>query len=538
MMRLVAFVFALVLGTSSAAFADAASDTNAKIDALQKQLDAVKAQLDALKAQRTAAPVPPSGAAPTSFLQLKPGNDVTFVVGGTEEVTLYGNLDLSYDVSTKGLAKMYPIGTPPEGAVGYQPDISTNLSYIGVRGAHRIAHSSLTIPYQLETQLDISATAGTPNSNASNDNVVKGALTSRNSYVGIGNKYFGAIKIGKTDAPYKTSTSRMNPFSGELGDYSVVMGNTGGDNRAEFMTRLDHSAWYESPNWNGFTFNVLASPGQNRATDNSIIPSGEASCSGGNVPGSGATPPGCNDGSWGSAVSASAQYQHKKLYLTSAYEIHKKVNRTSDLANLDPTDVADEQAYKYAAQYAFGKTTLSGIYENMVRYVPAALQSQNERTRDGFWLAADAAAEQERQPQPRLGARQPVARRSGPAQHRRRRQPGQHGEHVHRGVQAHGRPPLLGVLRLRDDAQPPRRALRPGRGRPRHHDRLPRRQPARGVRSDAHHAGHQRGRTALLRGRPAARLLGRSQPEVLTARRAAGEATREGRGRRIAALVR
>jgi len=25
------------------------------------------------------------------------------------------------------------------------------------------------------------------------------------------------------------------------------MGNTGGDNRVEFGTRLDHSVWYESP---------------------------------------------------------------------------------------------------------------------------------------------------------------------------------------------------------------------------------------------------------------------------------------------------
>ena len=40
--------------------------------------------------------------------------------------------------------------------------------------------------------------------------------------------------------PYKTSTDRLNPFSGQLGNYTVIMGNTGGDNRIEFGTRLDH----------------------------------------------------------------------------------------------------------------------------------------------------------------------------------------------------------------------------------------------------------------------------------------------------------
>ena len=144
------------------------------------------------------------------------------------------------------------------------------------------------------------------------------------------------MKIGKTDAPYKNSTARMNPFSGMLGDYSVIMGNSGGDNRVEFGTRLDHAIWYESPNLNGFTVNVLASPGQNRSEDNSLIASGESSCAGGNAPGSGALPPSCNDGSFGSAYSASVSFTKGPLYVTTAYELYRDVNRTSDLANLDP----------------------------------------------------------------------------------------------------------------------------------------------------------------------------------------------------------
>jgi predicted porin len=45
----------------------------------------------------------------------------------------------------------------------------------------------------------------------------------------------------------------------------VIMGNTGGDNRVEFATRLNNSIWYESPTFKGFQFTFLFAPGQNRS---------------------------------------------------------------------------------------------------------------------------------------------------------------------------------------------------------------------------------------------------------------------------------
>ena len=98
-------------------------------------------------------------------------------------------------------------------------------------------------------------------------------------------------------SPYKKSTDRLNPFSGMLGDYAVVMGNTGGDNRVEFGTRLDHSITYESPKFaDMFNFNLLISPGQNRTYDNVIQSAGSPDCSGGNIPGSGNLLLQCDDG--------------------------------------------------------------------------------------------------------------------------------------------------------------------------------------------------------------------------------------------------
>ena len=384
MRKTIFLALAMLLATTSVVRADELSSLQAAVDALKAQVDALNARIDQLS---KAKPAPPPPALPGTPVMLKRGDGYTFLLGG-EEVTLYGNLDISADITTKGLQPFYASsGDSPVGNVGYLPALSTNLSYLGVRGQHKLGPNSY-IPYQLETQLDVTATAGTVNSNSNNDTIVKGALTSRNSFIGVGNKYVGALKLGKTDAPYKTSTARMNPFSGEIGDYAVVMGNTGGDNRVEFGTRMDHSIWYESRNMGGLTFNAFVSPGQNRATDNSLIAAGESSCAGGNAPGSGALSPACNDGAWGAAYSANVAYQKGPFYGTVAWELHKKVNRVSDLAIADPNDVVDEYAMKYGIQYIFGGwTTVSAIYENMKRDVPAYLQYQNERSRDGFWLA-------------------------------------------------------------------------------------------------------------------------------------------------------
>jgi predicted porin len=394
----VARVCALVIGVSSIGLSGVAiaqsstEEMKQQIDLLQKQIEKLTTRLDNVSAQLNAAQ-PTQSATPTAsgsheYIERKSGDGTTFLTRGGE-VSIYGNLDISLDTTTKGIGdKIANDGGSPPGNGGWMPAVSTNLSYVGVRGSQSLGDYPANFVYQLETQIDVSATSGTNGSNSNTSNVVKGALTSRNSFIGLASPQWGAFKIGKTDAPYKTSTAPMNPFSGMLGDYSVIMGNSGGDNRVEFGTRVDHALWYESPNWGGLTINALAAPGQNRATDNSNLAAGQADCTGGNIPGSGGTPAACNDGSFGTAYSVSASYRAGGLYLTGAYEQHQAVNRTSDLPTWDPNDIADETAAKIGAQYRFSTgTTVSGIYESMKRSVPGYLDYQNERTRTGTWLA-------------------------------------------------------------------------------------------------------------------------------------------------------
>jgi predicted porin len=368
-----------------------------QIDQLQRQIDDLKAAMERMQSRPAPAPAPhapaaaqvPSEASAASLVRLKPNSGATFLVPGGGEVQLYGNFDVSIDSTTKGLKSDYgDNGGQPQGKMGWQPAISTNLSYAGIRGTHPL-HQELNFIWQLEAGFDISATPGTKQTTSNISDSVNGALFSRNSFIGFADKGWGAFMAGKSETPYKTSTDRLNPFSGMLGDYRVIMGNTGGDNRVEFGLRAAHAIWYESPSWSGVQFKAMYSPGQNRDDTSSIVASGEPDCTGGNIPGSGALPPTCNDGSFGDLSSLSLSYLMGPLYLTTAYELHKNVNRTSDLPVYDARDIADESAYKIGGQYVFPThTTVSLLWERTKRKVPADLDYQNERTRpNATWVA-------------------------------------------------------------------------------------------------------------------------------------------------------
>ena len=406
------------------------AENTAEAKAAKKQASQAEAQ--AAQAKATAADAKAkSGSIPVKtgwgdidsgghrFLERKPGKALTFYTPGGE-ITAYGQFDVSLDAATKN-AKSGPVdpdGNLPVGNFGWMPDISTNISYLGVRGFQRIPGQSFNFVYQFEAGIDISATPGTKQDNAKLSNQVNGALFSRNSYIGVASSQWGAIKVGKTDAPYKNSTAAFNPFSGMWGDYSVVMGNSGGDNRVEFGTRIPHAIWYESPKVAGLQFNVLFSPGQTRNDDGTNLAAGKSDCAGGNDPTSGGnTLVSCSDGAFNNAVSANLSYTNGPLYMTAAYEFHQNVNRQSDLAGaygvpftVPPggqncsaflafgvsgavsqqqclEDVANEDAAKVAIMYHFPtKTTIGGIVERLHRYASADLDFQNERSRWGTWL--------------------------------------------------------------------------------------------------------------------------------------------------------
>jgi predicted porin len=319
-------------------------------------------------------------------------------------VTLYGSIDLSADVFNPSVFDQ-----------GTKWGVASNISSFGVRVRHNLAPygwDGMAVVAQLESQVDI---ASAPHERA--------AFGTRDSFLGVEGPW-GAIKAGKSDTPYKKSTAAMDPFSRTLGDYNSIMGNTGGDNRAEFDWRMNHSIWYESPIFNGFQFSALISPGQNYAKDNSDYSYGDAfQCNGASARGSGSNFPGtggaangnigghgCTDGSFGNAYSAALNYKNGPFTALAAFELHEQVNRRGDdntqidATNFAPgaivlpdgstvmTGVHNEWAAKVGAGYRFndglGDVQLNAFYEWIRREVTAIEQPFNERSRDAVFASA------------------------------------------------------------------------------------------------------------------------------------------------------
>jgi predicted porin len=319
-------------------------------------------------------------------------------------VTLYGSIDLSADVFNPSVFDQ-----------GTKLGVASNISSFGIRVRHNLAPygwEGMAVVAQLESQVDI-ASAPTE----------KAAFGTRDSYLGVEGPW-GAIKAGKSDTPYKKSTAAMDPFTRTLGDYNSIMGNTGGDNRAEFDWRMNHAIWYESPIFNGFQFSALASPGQNYAKDNSDYSYGDAfQCNGASARGSGSNFPGtggaangnlgghgCTDGSYGNAYSAALNYKNGPFTAIAAFELHEQVNRRGDdntqidATNFAPgpilladgstvmTGVHNEWAAKVGGGYRFndglGDVQLNAFYEWIRRDVTAAEQPFNERSRDAVFASA------------------------------------------------------------------------------------------------------------------------------------------------------
>jgi predicted porin len=408
---------------SGAARSATLDDVMARLDKIEKENAELRAKVRALSGRPVAAaPAPAPVTDPSKFkgnpvlhgsVATSPAPKPGPTIGGipvkagpltplidNTTVTLYGSIDVSGDVFNPSV---YDQGT--------KLGISSNISSFGIRVRHNLApygFEGMAAVAQLESQVDIAAA---PTERAS--------FGTRDSFLGMESPW-GSLKAGKSDTPYKKATAAMDPFTRTLGDYNSIMGNTGGDNRAEFDWRMNHAVWYESPIIQGFQFSALFSPGQNYARDNSDYSYGDyfqcngASTrgSGSNFPGTGGAVPGniggngCTDGSYGNAYSAAMTYKNGPFTAIAAYELHEQVNRHGD-DGLEPgliapvfladgsqvfTGVHNEWAAKVGGGYrvndGLGDLQLNAYYEWIRRDVTPAEQPFNERSRDAVFASA------------------------------------------------------------------------------------------------------------------------------------------------------
>jgi len=135
------------------------------------------------------APAPGASVAPTSEPAAPPAESkIDKLLKG-----FYGTLDVSFDVTTKGMAGLvaysYALNNPddpnsgftraggpktgPVGIVGYMPALSTNLSKIGYGGSHAVAGSPINFIYQIEAGIAITSAPGLNTSYVQQSNVTK-----------------------------------------------------------------------------------------------------------------------------------------------------------------------------------------------------------------------------------------------------------------------------------------------------------------------------------------------------------------------------
>src|SRR5471032_2800599 len=123
----------LALACMGSAHADQLSDLQSKLDAMQRQIQELQAQIGSVKKAQEKQEQP----APSPGVSMKPGNDLIFQVGGGE-IQLYGHVDVSLDTQTNGMSGFINGGQPVTGKNGWVPDVSSNLSYFGIRGGRSV----------------------------------------------------------------------------------------------------------------------------------------------------------------------------------------------------------------------------------------------------------------------------------------------------------------------------------------------------------------------------------------------------------------
>lgn len=453
------------------ALADDAKENKAlkeEMRQMMQRMDALQKQVEALS-QKQAAPPPVVAAPPPAYVPPPPVAKKEAPSEPKFDAFLkgfFGTLDASFDGSTKGMNGMtayhygdavngvYPttgVKGTPYGPVNWQPSISTNAATLGWRGSHKIpGFDDTKFVIQIEANVGLTDAPGLSTGYTAQKNATRGGIGAGTTYLGFASPTWGALKIGHGSSPYGNSSRRLDPFAGMVGSMNTIMSNTGGDNRVEFVTAMDHAIWYESPKYGPVSFDLFFSPGQNRTADANLnLAGGSSDCSGGNIPGSGNLLLACDDGGFDNAYSVDLKFEFEHLYLMAAYELHKHVNRNSDgigsnapgyatmfnqgdpaaggggpltqylnwglfdqvataygatgscttapssatyyCVNATPEfqgDIGDEAAFHVGGQYIFDfGLTVDAIFERMTRKLPAALEFQNERQRNGSWLA-------------------------------------------------------------------------------------------------------------------------------------------------------
>ena len=236
-------------------------------------------------------------------------------------VTIYGLMDASYDITDNGNGATTPGGTVLNGTRTNK--VSSNNSRIGFKGNEDLGNG-LSAVWQIESTIGSDGTAYDVNS--------------RNTFVGLSSKTMGALTFGRQDSPYKVSTRAYDYFTDGLADNRNLMGK----GLLGFDIRPTDAVAYVSPDMSGFKAAVAYVAGAELANT-----SGQKK---------------------GDAWSFSGNYANGPLTAALAYQRNKFGDAgTGTLGAIVIPGITfvdkTEKAWKLGVGYSFGDLMVNGVYE-------------------------------------------------------------------------------------------------------------------------------------------------------------------------------
>lgn len=184
-------------------------------------------------------------------------------------------------------------------------NVSSNSSYIGVRGSHDLS-PELRALVQAEGSVDF---------NEPND---KFSFSNFDTFLGLAGDW-GMLRVGHINTPMKTLSRRVELFPNQLGDSRNVMAGA-------FDERFDNSIFYTSPSFAGITANLQYSVESGEDNNTAV------------------------DGNKNDAWSVSLTYQQGPIYAAIAHE-----QWNSETPN------SDRNATRLAAYYDIANIRITGL---------------------------------------------------------------------------------------------------------------------------------------------------------------------------------
>lgn len=341
----------------------------ASLDELQAEIQAQRARLERLEEQLQAT-------AATAAVATKKAEQATKAVAEAPVAAKGSGLSMPNGLSIYGIVDAgIEIGDYGQGAKTRVQSGLGSASRLGFKG-ERSFGDDLSAYFQLETGISIdngqntghssnvsNPGAGTASSAAPNTTGI--AIFSRNTFVGLNDKKFGDIRIGRDYAPIYSITSASDPFT--IGGATAFRLWS-----SAAASRFDNGVFYTSPTLAGFQGKLAYSAGMENNSKSDVGVTG-------GTPGNSATGPSDE----GKGISASLTYSNGPLFVGAGYLSFLRTGTVTAPA----AENINRAAYNLAATYDLKYAKLYGQFLHGEDTQKGAATNKS-LDRDIWWLGA------------------------------------------------------------------------------------------------------------------------------------------------------